>query len=221
MHHITLPQKLTRKTKWNILGSSKLNKKQLDIRKQTQNEHTSLLDEVSIITDGLTGGGGIGRTCRIIQSGRAYFGLRPKSLQSSSVILFRMPRTYKNPSNFEDIHPNTKDNVDQDWMFTLSAVSVCFLSTGSGSCSWSSFFFLWALYSAVIFIPSIVILGCWAPQPPRLFFTGWSESWPWTSISSPPSHLVLFLQASKIFLSLFLGFFIRNACLNLGSSWMS
>lgn len=42
-------------------------------------EPTSLLDEVSIITDGLTGGGGIGRTCNIIQSGRAYFGSKPSN----------------------------------------------------------------------------------------------------------------------------------------------
>jgi len=39
----------------------------------------SLLEDVSIITEGLTGGGGIGRTWRIIQSGRAYLGSKPSN----------------------------------------------------------------------------------------------------------------------------------------------
>lgn len=62
-------------------------------RKKQQKRLASLLEEVSIITDGLTGGGGIGRTCRIIQSGRAYLGFKPNSWQSSSLILFRTLRT--------------------------------------------------------------------------------------------------------------------------------
>lgn len=55
----------------------------------------SLRAEVSIITDGLTGGGGIGRTCNIIQSGRAYLGFKPRSMQSSSLIRFNTLRTWK------------------------------------------------------------------------------------------------------------------------------
>ena len=56
-------------------------------------EITSLRAELSIITEGRTGGGGIGSACRIIQSGRANFGLRPNKVQSSSLILLRMLST--------------------------------------------------------------------------------------------------------------------------------
>jgi hypothetical protein len=54
---------------------------------------TSLLEEVSIMTDGLTWGGGSGRTWSIIQSGRAYLGFRPNRRQSSSLIRLRTLRT--------------------------------------------------------------------------------------------------------------------------------
>jgi hypothetical protein len=55
---------------------------------------TSLRAELSIMTDGLTGDGGIGSACRIIQSGRAYFGFSPKILQSLSLILLRIFKTW-------------------------------------------------------------------------------------------------------------------------------
>jgi len=62
--------------------------------KQHMETLASLLEDVSIITEGLTGGGGIGRTCKINQSGRAYLGFKPNNWQSSSLILFRTPKTF-------------------------------------------------------------------------------------------------------------------------------
>jgi len=47
--------------------------------KQRMETLASLLEDVSIITEGLTGGGGIGRTCKINQSGRAYLGFKPNN----------------------------------------------------------------------------------------------------------------------------------------------
>lgn len=48
------------------------------------------LEALSIITLGLTGGGGTGSTDKIIQSGRAYTGLNPITLQSSSLTFFKI-----------------------------------------------------------------------------------------------------------------------------------
>ena len=48
------------------------------------------LEALSIITLGLTGGGGTGSTDMIIQSGRAYTGLNPMTLQSSSLTFFKI-----------------------------------------------------------------------------------------------------------------------------------
>ena len=48
------------------------------------------LEELSIITPGLTGGGGTGKTVISIQSGRAYRTSNPRAWQSSSLIRFRI-----------------------------------------------------------------------------------------------------------------------------------
>lgn len=65
----------------------------------------SLLDEPSITTDGLTGGGGIGRTWRIIQSGRTYKGFKPNNSESSSLILLRTSKTWKTCKyHFDVVH---------------------------------------------------------------------------------------------------------------------
>lgn len=53
---------------------------------------SSYLAELSIMTDGLTGGGGTGRHEMIIQSGRTNFVLKPKAWQSSSVMRFRISK---------------------------------------------------------------------------------------------------------------------------------
>ncbi len=48
------------------------------------------LEELSIMTPGLTGGGGTGKTVMSIQSGRVYLMSNPRASQSSSLIRLRI-----------------------------------------------------------------------------------------------------------------------------------
>ena len=84
-------------------------------------------------TDGRTGGGGTGITCKMNQSGRACSGFKPKIRQSSSEIPFKICNA-------------------------RSAVMITLRSPPSGNNSSSL-----CLNSAVIFIPSKRYCGCAVP----------------------------------------------------------
>ena len=89
--------------------------------------------EASNDTDGRTGGGGTGITCKMNQSGRACSGSRPSARQSSSEIAFKICNA-------------------------RSAVTITLRSPPSGNSSSSR-----CLNSAVIFIPSKRYCGCAVP----------------------------------------------------------
>ena len=64
-------------------------------RQSTAQHVPTHLAELSIMTEGRTGGGGTGTFCRIIQSGRTTLVRKPMASQSSSEIRFRISRAFQ------------------------------------------------------------------------------------------------------------------------------
>lgn len=86
---------------------------------------------------GLTCGGGTGITVRISQSGRAYLGLNPSAIQSSSVIFFKISCAFSNKNKFRGIIENNEQNrwFLHEWLFLLLkdvclfvCLTICFLN---------------------------------------------------------------------------------------------
>lgn len=130
----------------------------------------SLLEEVSIITEGLTGGGGIGRTCRIIQSGRAYLGFKPSNWQSSSLILFRILRTYHTFNMLALC--NNSFIMKSAISFVKNEESNIACRMGYPFCSKCLFSFhrFWKLFLIITFLPLSLVLR-------NHFHTFYSELW--------------------------------------------